>query len=101
MQTPEGFLVLKDSIGRVELRPSATASERELRAVLLRDRVVEVTDGRLVFLEDRLFSSPSSAAGALVGGGQNGRTGWRNAAGKNLHQIEAEALDAVITTPGD
>jgi hypothetical protein len=73
-QTSEGLLVLAGSIGRGELRPSARSRTKRLR--------------------DHLFPSPSSAGELLVGGSNNGRTSWKNAAGLDLKHIEASELSA-------
>jgi hypothetical protein len=99
-QTPEGLLVHAGSTGRIELLGSATPALKARRVALNQEGVISLAGGQLTFLKDYLFASPSAAGSFIVGGSQNGRTGWRNADGKNLHQIEAEALDAVAMTPG-
>ncbi len=101
IQTPEGLLVQAGSKGRLELLTSATPAVKAQRAALTQEGVISLAERHLTFLKDYLFPSPSAAGSFIVGGSQNGRTGWRNAAGKNLHQIGAEALDAVVTTPED
>lgn len=92
--TPEGLLVLAGSEGLERLRPSAPESMKPLRDALQNQGVFELRGGRLIFLKDHLFSSPSAAGGFLLGGTNNGRTSWTNAAGQDLNQIEAEELTA-------
>jgi hypothetical protein len=96
-QTPEGLLVLRGSVGRADLRRSATPPLRRLRDALREQGVYEVRDERMVFVKDHLFSSPSAAGGFLVGGANNGRTSWKNAAGTDLNHIEARELDAATS----
>jgi hypothetical protein len=40
------------------------------------------------FTHDAEFSSPSAAAAVIHGGGANGLTAWRDAAGKTLKVLE-------------
>lgn len=91
-QTPEGLLVLRGSTGREKLRPSAPPSMKPLREALREQGVFETKDGHIVFMKDHLFSSPSAAGGFLLGGTNNGRTSWKNAAAQDLNQIEAQEL---------
>jgi hypothetical protein len=56
--------------------------------------ICEMKDGQIVLLKDHLFPSPSSAGELLVGGSNNGRTSWKNAAGLDLKHIEASELSA-------
>lgn len=97
VQTPEGLLVRSGSTGRLDILASAPKNLAAQREALLSDGVISLGDGQLTFLKDYLFASPSAAAAFLAGGNQNGRTSWRNAAGRNLHQLEADALDSAHT----
>jgi hypothetical protein len=61
----------------------------------LRDRLVQegilVADGDHVRLtKSHLFDSPCAAASVLSGGNKNGRTEWRNAAGRTLKQLQEQ-----------
>jgi hypothetical protein len=93
-QTPEGLLVLGGSTGRENLRPSAPPRVKNMRDALREQGVFEVKDGRLVLVKEHLFNSPSAAGGFLLGGTNNGRTSWKNAAGQDLNQIETQELTA-------
>lgn len=91
-QTPEGLLVLAGSKGRPSLRPSAPPSLSSLRDSLRTEGVIKLEHQDLVFLKDHLFASPSAAGALLVGGTNNGRTSWRNAAGQSINDLEQLAL---------
>lgn len=56
---------------------------------MLREGVVEQTPEGLRFLRDHLFSSPSCAAGVVLGRAANGRTEWRDANGRTLKEIQS------------
>ncbi|WP_223828154.1 DUF4357 domain-containing protein [Halomonas titanicae] len=47
--------------------------------------------GKLVFTQDFLFLSPTTATGILVGGSANGRLAWKGASGKTLKAIRMRA----------
>lgn len=84
-----GFLVFEDAVGRKEKKVMMPSYEQ------LRDRLVQegilVEDGDHVRLtKSHLFDSPSAAASALSGGNKNGRTEWRDAAGRTLKQLQAQ-----------
>ena len=93
-QTSEGLLVLAGSTGRGDLRPSARSRTKRLREALIEQGICETKDGQIVLLKNHLFPSPSAAGELLVGGSNNGRTSWKNAAGLDLKHIEASELSA-------
>jgi hypothetical protein len=99
-QTSEGLLVLAGSRGRPGLRPSAPGSVGRQRDALQAEGVIRLSETELVFLKDHLFTSPSAAGGFILGGSNNGRTSWKNAAGQNLHQIEENQLKGVSNITG-
>jgi hypothetical protein len=91
-ETKDGFVVLAGSRARATEVPSIHAYLSELRQQLL-GRGVLVADGEhLVFTQDFRFSSPSTAAGVLVGGAANGRRAWRSH-GRMLKEIQAARAD--------
>lgn len=88
-----GFVVLKGSLARAEETVSIHEYMREQRQ-LLKDRgVLSPHKDKLVFTQDFRFSSPSTAAGVLVGGASNGRIAWKDASGKTLKAIQEERLE--------
>jgi len=90
--TEEGFVVLKDSSGRLEnvLSIAGTADEK-LRQSLVADGNVRVDGNRIIFNHDKLFSSPSKAAVALMGTTANGWIVWKNKEGKTLDEVIRKA----------
>lgn len=98
--TPEGLVVRTGSKGRAALRPSAPPSLFQQRDALLKQQIVQLDDKHLLFVKDHLFTSPSAAGGFLVGGTNNGRTSWKNAAGQDLNHIEASELSAAFGGAG-
>ena len=89
LYTPEGFVVLRGSTGRREDAPSIRdTSLARWREQLIAGGVLRVEGERVVVTKDYAFSSPSGAAGALLGRTANGWIEWKNAAGKTLHDIK-------------
>lgn len=84
----DGFLVLKESSGRKDLVPSSKNSSLErLRAKLLGSGVLRVEGDRIVFTQDYLFRSPSTAACVLLGRNTNGWLTWKNRENKTLDDL--------------
>jgi hypothetical protein len=93
-ETKDGFVVLAGSRARTTEVPSIHAYLKELRQQLLARGVLAVDGDRLPFKQDYRFSSPSTAAGVLVGGAANGRKAWRSADGRMLKEIQAARASA-------
>ena len=94
--TPEGFVVLKGSKGRVETVNSLqdTPFARK-RADLINSDLIEVNGDSFTFLSDHLFNSPSAAANYLTGSSNNGWLDWRTKEGRTLSDVEgAEAEES-------
>ncbi|WP_447928117.1 GIY-YIG nuclease family protein [Vreelandella sp. EE27] len=88
-----GFVVLKGSLARAEETVSIHEYMREQRQ-LLKDRgVLSPQKDKLAFTQDFRFSSPSTAAGVLVGGASNGRIAWKDVSGKTLKAIQEARLE--------
>ena len=89
LYTQEGFVVLKDSVGRKENVPSVigTSGER-LRIRLLESGVMRTEGDTVVFEKDHLFRSPSMAALSLMGRTANGWLEWKTADGKTLDAVK-------------
>lgn len=99
--TSEGMLVLAGSRGRPGLVPSAPTSIGKQRDSLKAEGVISVNDKELIFLKDYLFSSPSAAGCVLTGRSTNGRTGWRNAKGLSINDLEQLTLSASTSGAGE
>jgi Domain of unknown function (DUF4357) len=87
--TPEGFVVLKGSRGRMKNVNSivGTADER-FRDRLFTNGVLVQRGDAVEFTRDHLFGSPSMAAVALLGRTANGWLEWKDASGTTLHKLK-------------
>lgn len=93
--TEEGFVVLKDSVGRLENVVSIQGTPVEaMRVRLLESGVMEADGDRVVFLKDHLFNSPSQAAAAVLGRSSNGWVDWKDERGRTLDELKRQ-------TPGE
>lgn len=101
--TTEGFVVHKGSKGRAEIVPSIQGTSHErMRSQLITEGVLTEIEGStgslLVFTRDHLFSSPSTAAMAVMGRSANGWVEWKTASGKTLDEVKRQG---VISTNAD
>ena len=101
--TTEGFVVHKGSKGRAEIVPSIQGTSHErMRSQLITEDVLTENAGSagsmLVFTRDHLFSSPSTAAMAVMGRSANGWVEWKTASGKTLDEVKRQG---VISTNAD
>lgn len=88
LELKDGFLVRQGSRARVTETKSIHAYMKDLRAQLLEKGVMATQGDELVFQQDYRFSSPSTAAGVLVGGAANGRKAWKTSADTTLKSIQ-------------
>lgn len=94
-EVADGFVVLKGSLARAEETVSIHDYMREQRQLLQERGVLSPLGGKLVFTQDFRFSSPSTAAGVLVGGSANGRLAWKDASGQTLKAIQDQRLASI------
>ncbi len=88
-RTANGFMVLGGAVGRGNTVPSfENHSYNNLRATLLQQGIVILDGSRLVLPNDFEFSSPSAAAGVLLGRTANGNIEWRDDDGRTLADHE-------------
>lgn len=95
--TTEGFVVHKGSKGRAEIVPSIQGTSHErMRSQLITEGVLTENAGSagslLVFTRDHLFSSPSTAAMAVMGRSANGWVEWKTASGKTLDEVKRQGV---------
>ena len=95
--TTEGFVVHKGSKGRAEIVPSIQGTSHErMRSQLITEGVLTEIAGSagslLVFTRDHLFSSPSTAAMAVMGRSANGWVEWKTASGKTLDEVKRQGV---------
>lgn len=86
--TNEGFVILKGSKVTAKLGTSITNSLINLRTKLIDQKIIN--SETLIFQENFLFSSPSTAATLVLGRSANGLTEWKMKNGKTLKQFEKE-----------
>lgn len=94
----EGFTVFAGAIARVQERPSLHPYLHALRQELVETGVLVSGPTGLQLTIDYRFSSPSTAAGVLIGGNTNGRTAWKDAQGRTLKELQEAALAQAETT---
>lgn len=87
----KGFVVLKGS----QLVKAETNTIHQYMSTLRKDLLAQgviVDEGQhFVFSQDQVFTSPSTAAGVILGRTANGRIEWKNKEGKTLKQMQASA----------
>ncbi|MFI3241744.1 MAG: DUF4357 domain-containing protein [Alphaproteobacteria bacterium] len=87
-EVEDGFLVHKGAIARLDHTPSFVGtSEYRYRQRLLDDGILKQENSVLVLQEDHKFSSPSNAAGVILGASVNGLNYWINSKGQTLTDI--------------
>ena len=84
----DGFVVFRGS----GLKPNTTASCHDylinMRKKLIEDQIVVNVDGKLKFVQDYVFNSPSTAGGVVLGRNTNGWTSWKNKSGVTLDELK-------------
>lgn len=90
-ETDEGFVVHQNSLAKKDPAPSWQKTGLSLREKLLEAGVLAAVpedDSRLVFTQDYVFTSPSSASGMVLGRSSNGRWEWMTGDGRHLKDIQ-------------
>lgn len=87
--TQEGFLILKGSIGPkgITLAWKRRWVDKK-RENLINKWIIKIQGNDIIFLEDYLFTSPSTWATVIAGNPLNGWITWKNKNGKTLDEIE-------------
>ena len=94
VRTPSGFVVFKNSQAVSQERPSAALRHPfvvKVREQLISEGALQENGNSYVFTKDVEFSSPSTAAAVVHGGGANGLLVWRTDQGVTLKQLEGGA----------
>lgn len=86
-KTVDGFVVMKGSVITKSVKDSDSSTCRKLRDELISTGII--TD--LTFTKDYLFTSPSTAAGVLLGRSANGLNEWKTVNGQTLKSILEKA----------
>lgn len=89
----KGFIVVKGSqLVKVETN-TIHQYMSTLRKDLLAQGVIVDQGQHYAFAQDQVFTSPSTAAGVILGRTANGRIEWKNSEGKTLKQLQAAAAE--------
>ena len=86
----DGFVVFKDSEAALNTTPSCHEYMITTRAKLLKDGIIISKNGKLIFTENYVFSSPSTAAGVVLGRNSNGWKEWKDKNGKTLDELKRQ-----------
>ena len=65
----------------------------DLRKALLNQGIFEDTGTAYRLAQDYIFTSPSTAAGVLLGRASNGRTEWKDAETRSLKEIQGAKVE--------
>ncbi len=90
-ETNSGFLVLANSIARIDTVPSMGAYLKN-RLKLIEDGILKESEGKLFFTTDYEFNSPSHAATVIAGRNTNGRDAWKDNSGKTIKEHQQNAV---------
>ncbi len=93
-RTANGFVVFQGSTAVLQDRPSAQQRHPfavTMRKQLLTDGTLTEQNGFLKFSKDSEFTSPSTAAAVIHGGGANGLVEWKTKDGKTLKELDESA----------
>lgn len=86
----DGFVVFKDSEATIKATPSCHQFIINARQQLVKDNILMEQNGKYIFKEDHVFSSPSTAAGVVQGRAANGWVDWKDKNGKTLNELKRQ-----------
>jgi len=90
--TSEGFVVFSGSRAAATTVNSLTPNFISLRQKLIDEGILVNRVDHLEFTEDKIFSSPSTAAVIVMGRNANGLTEWKSSDGRTLREFESLAV---------
>lgn len=88
--TSDGFVVFKGSKASISTVDSMPVGQIQQRERLLKEGILKEIDDALIFSEDYIFSSPSTAAMVLMGRTANGLIEWKLQNGTTLKDFESK-----------
>ena len=88
LYTSEGFIVLKGSQAVKDETPSIHPYMKTLRDTLIKEGILQDEGDTYRFTKDYPFTSPSTAAGVVLGRAANGRIEWKDSKGRTLKEIQ-------------
>lgn len=90
--TSDGFVVFKGSKAAGLTVPSMTSNFLNLRQKLIDEKAIVENGNSYEFVEDYIFSSPSTAAAMVMGRNANGLTEWKLKSGNTLKEYESSEI---------
>jgi len=91
--TSDGFVVFKGSKAAGSTVPSITQNFINLRNKLIDEEAIVKNNHSFEFVDDFIFSSPSTAASIVLGRNANGLTEWKLKNGKTLKEFESNSVN--------
>lgn len=92
--TSEGFVVYKGSKVTDSVVKSMFESLLKHRTKLIESKIIDRDCNKLIFKEDFLFSSPSTAAAVVLGRSANGLIEWKLKDGTKLKEFESKSTSS-------
>ena len=89
----EGFVVLKGSEAKLNIKKSMSEGWIKLRNKLLNNGSLIMDKDKLLFTEDVVFSSPSAASSVILGRQSPGPLFWIDENGKTLKEYETYGIN--------
>lgn len=90
--TSDGFVVFKGSKAAGTTVPSMTSNFLNIRQKLIDEKAIVENGNSYEFVDDYIFSSPSTAAAMVMGRNANGLTEWKLKNGKTLKDYESSEI---------
>ena len=84
----DGFVVFKGSQAKIDTVPSCHDYLINLRQKLISNNILVKDKEKLIFIEDYVFSSPSTAGGVVLGRSTNGWKKWKDKNGNTLDELK-------------
>ncbi len=100
-EASDGFVVCKSSAAAQTEVKSIHAYLKTLRSDLKTQGVLAADKDQLIFSQDFAFSSPSTAAGVVLGRTANGRIEWQDESGRTLKVIQEALVPNLNQHPED
>jgi hypothetical protein len=91
-EAEQGFVVLANSQAVSTPVPSIHQYMKDLREALVGQGILVPQQDYLLFSQDYVFDSPSTAAGVVLGRSANGRIEWKDAAGRTLKELQQASV---------
>lgn len=92
-ESRDGFTVMAGSQSHAEETNVIHQYPVRMRHELRADGILMHQETGWTFTEDYTFSSPSTAAGVVLGRNQNGREAWKTAEGITLKELQQRAVE--------